>query len=101
MKEKIIKGKVDFYKKNYGENALREVILELEKNTYFGSSDYIEIIYEENGTPKRLKVMGELTNYWEYLAVRVNLDHDITISRKENGKYYPLLFYKKGEYLWF
>ena len=62
MKEKIIKGKMDFYKKNYGENALREVILELEKNTYFGSSDYIEIIYyDENGTCKRLKVMGELT----------------------------------------
>jgi len=99
MKEKIIKEKVDFYKKNYGENALREIILEVEENTYFGSSDYIEIIYEENVTPKRLKVMGELTNYWEYLAVRVNLDHDITISRKENGKYYPLLFYKKGEYL--
>lgn len=99
MEEKAIERKKEFYTKKYGENALREIILEIEKNTYFGSSDYIEIIYEENGTPKRLKVMGELTNYWEYLAVRVNLDHDITISRKENGKYYPLLFYKKGEYL--
>lgn len=99
MEEKTIERKLNFYTKNYGENALREMILEVEKHTYFGSSDYIEIIYEKNGTGKQLKVMGELTNYWEHLAVRINLDHDIAISRKENDKYFPLLFYKKGEYI--
>lgn len=96
----IIDYKVKAYQDMYGEKTIEELVKEIENSTYFDSHDYVEISYiNKKNEVRRIKILGELYEYGEYMISKINESFDITLIRVVNGVYHPLESHEKGMYL--
>lgn len=98
--DEIIKNKVAYYKKRYGEDALETIIKDVENGTYFQSKDYIEILYKNKKEESQIiKLTGTIKEISDYIITKINANSSITLIRVIDEKYHPIEKYEKGEYL--
>lgn len=99
-KDITLEQKVEAYISKFGDDTIKQLILEKDSGDYFGSKDYVEILYyNKKGEPKRLKILGELMEYVDYTISKINERYEVYLIRVFDGKYYPLEKFEKGEYL--
>ena len=98
--ERVIQEKVVKYTELFGEKALYEVIKEKENFYQFmGKDDYIEIAYYENKQVKHIKLVGELRDYSDYVLAKINSKHEMVVTKRIGGIYYPMEKIEVGEFL--
>ena len=100
MTEKILLAKIESYKKKFGDGALREAIKEQDdKYSHFGVDDYMEVVYNKGDTKQHLLFVGDILELSDYFLAKINSKYDMVVVKKINGKYEPLLYYEKEEFI--
>ena len=99
-KETTLQEKVKRYKKEFGDKALYQAIVEKENDyIYYGTKNYIEIMYYQAGVAKHIRLLGDCYEYGEYIISKINQKYDVHLMYRFDTVYQPLFIVPKGEFI--
>lgn len=98
--QEVLEERANTYEKKFGEGALIEAVRDQTmKYSHYGKDDYIDITYKEGEEVKQILLVGDVLKIGEYILAKISQISKMTVIRRANGEYFPMVVYEEGEFL--